>query len=42
MWVLRVRNFGPLMIVIDSTGRNFYEERRRIVEENMKRAAGLV
>jgi len=42
MWVLRVRNFGPLMIMIDSTGRNFYEERRRIVEENMKRAASLV
>ncbi|MCF3652979.1 MAG: FumA C-terminus/TtdB family hydratase beta subunit [Aigarchaeota archaeon] len=42
MWVLRVRNFGPLMIMIDSTGRNFYEERRRIVEENMGRTAGFV
>jgi fumarate hydratase subunit beta len=42
MWVLKVRNFGPLMITIDSTGRNFYEERRRIVEENMGRAAGLM
>ena len=42
MWVLRVRNFGPLMIMIDSTGRNFYEERRRIVEENMGRTAGFL
>ncbi|MEM4719160.1 MAG: FumA C-terminus/TtdB family hydratase beta subunit [Nitrososphaerota archaeon] len=37
MWVLRVRGFGPLMIAIDPSGRNFYDERRREVEENMKR-----
>ncbi len=37
MWILRVRGFGPLMITIDSTGRDFYGERRGAIEENMKR-----
>ncbi len=37
MWVLEVENFGPLTVMIDSTGRNYYEElreeaRRRIGE----------
>ncbi len=26
MWVLEVEDFGPLVVTIDSTGRNFYEE----------------
>ncbi|MEM0065356.1 MAG: FumA C-terminus/TtdB family hydratase beta subunit [Thermosphaera sp.] len=26
MWVLEVENFGPLIVVIDSTGRNYVEE----------------
>jgi fumarate hydratase subunit beta len=42
IWVLRVRDFGPLMVTIDSTGRSFYDERRKIIEENMGRAAGLI
>jgi fumarate hydratase subunit beta len=38
MWVLEVENLGPLTVVIDSKGRNLYEEmyrmaRRRIDEE---------
>ena len=37
MWVFEVENFGPLTVMIDSTGRNFYDElreeaRRRIPE----------
>ncbi|MEM1902993.1 MAG: fumarate hydratase C-terminal domain-containing protein, partial [Pyrobaculum sp.] len=37
VWVLEVENFGPLTVMIDSTGRNFYEEareeaRRRVPE----------
>lgn len=28
MWVLEVENFGPLTVMIDPTGRNFYEEAR--------------
>ena len=42
MWVLRVRDFGPLMITIDSTGRNFYDKRKKIIEENMGRAASFI
>ena len=37
MWVFEVENFGPLTVMIDSTGRNFYDDlreeaRRRIPE----------
>ncbi|MEM1597714.1 MAG: FumA C-terminus/TtdB family hydratase beta subunit [Pyrobaculum sp.] len=28
MWVLEVENFGPLTVMIDPTGRNYYEEMR--------------
>ena len=28
MWVLEVEDFGPLTVMIDPTGRNFYEELR--------------
>jgi fumarate hydratase subunit beta len=28
MWVLEVEDFGPLTVMIDSTGRNFYDEAR--------------
>ncbi|MFN4045840.1 MAG: FumA C-terminus/TtdB family hydratase beta subunit, partial [Acidilobaceae archaeon] len=38
MWILEVENLGPLTVVIDSKGRNFYDEiyreaRRRIDTE---------
>jgi len=26
VWLLRVRDFGPLTVVIDARGRNLYEE----------------
>jgi fumarate hydratase subunit beta len=37
MWVFEVEDFGPLTVMIDSTGRNFYEDlreeaRRRVPE----------
>lgn len=38
LWVLHVRNFGPLTVTIDAEGRNFYEEMRRKVAENLKKA----
>jgi len=28
MWVFEVENFGPLTVMIDSTGRNYYDELR--------------
>ncbi len=31
IWLLEVEDFGPLIVTIDTTGRNFYEERRREV-----------
>lgn len=42
MWILRVRGFGPLLVAIDSTGENLYEERRREVEDNVRRALELL
>ncbi len=38
LWVLRVKDFGPLTVTIDAEGRNFYEEMRGKVAENLKRA----
>lgn len=37
LWVLEVEDFGPLVVTIDTTGRNYYAERMREVEENAKR-----
>lgn len=31
VWLLEVEDFGPLIATIDTTGRNYYEERRREV-----------
>ena len=43
VWLLRVRDFGPLTVVIDSTGRNLYEERlgeaRRAAERGAEELA---
>ncbi len=44
MWVFEVEDFGPLVVTIDSTGRNFYEERmaevRRRLEEEILPSLG--
>ncbi|MCE4601005.1 MAG: FumA C-terminus/TtdB family hydratase beta subunit [Desulfurococcales archaeon] len=37
VWVFEVENFGPLIVTIDSTGRNYYEERLKKVKENAER-----
>ncbi len=39
VWVFEVENFGPLVVTIDTTGRNYYEER---MEEVRKRAEEIV
>lgn len=36
MWVMEVEEFGPLMVTIDSTGKNFYEERYQEVWKKVK------
>ncbi len=38
LWILRVKDFGPLTITIDAEGRNFYEEMREKVSKNIKKA----
>jgi tartrate/fumarate subfamily iron-sulfur-dependent hydro-lyase beta chain len=37
LWVFEVEDFGPLVITIDTTGRNYYAERMKEVEENAKK-----
>lgn len=32
MWVFEVEDFGPLVVTIDSTGRNYYQERMKDVK----------
>jgi len=39
MWVLEVNNFGPLIVMIDAYGRNYYNE---IVESVIKRMNMIV
>lgn len=42
MWVLRVRDFGPLMIAIDSAGGNLYDDRRKLLKKNLSKAYSLL
>jgi fumarate hydratase subunit beta len=37
MWVFEVENFGPLTVVIDSTGKNMYEELMNRAKERLER-----
>jgi len=37
MWKLRVENFGPLVVAMDSHGRSIYEDVKKKVEENVKK-----
>jgi fumarate hydratase subunit beta len=39
VWVLEVENFGPLVVAIDSTGRNLIEE---VVEKSVKKKEELL
>jgi len=34
VWILRIREFGPMTVAIDSSGRNLYEEVASMVEKN--------
>jgi len=35
MWVMEVEDFGPLTVIIDSRGNNFYEERYREIRNKL-------
>ncbi|MEB3816923.1 MAG: FumA C-terminus/TtdB family hydratase beta subunit [Desulfurococcales archaeon] len=37
LWVFEVQDFGPLVITIDTTGRNYYEERMNEVKKNAEK-----
>lgn len=37
MWVFEAENFGPLTVVIDSTGKNMYEELMNRAKERLER-----
>jgi len=42
LWVMRVKEFGPLTVVIDSNGENFYDNIKRQVEKNLKKAYSII
>lgn len=42
LWVLKVKEFGPLTVIIDSTGRNFYSDAREEVRKNLKKAYSII
>lgn len=35
-WILKVREFGPLLVTIDALGNNMYYERSKEIEERKK------
>ena len=37
VWVFEVENFGPLVVTIDTTGRNYYEEKLQQVWKNAEK-----
>jgi len=39
---MKVEEFGPLTVVIDSNGENFYEDMRRKVERNLEKAYKII
>ena len=42
MWILRVKDFGPLKVIIDSHGENFYEKQKKSIEKNLQKAYSLI
>jgi fumarate hydratase subunit beta len=42
LWVMHVSNFGPLAVAIDSNGKNFYDDLKKQVECNLKKAYTII
>ncbi|MEM0253554.1 MAG: FumA C-terminus/TtdB family hydratase beta subunit [Candidatus Bathyarchaeia archaeon] len=42
LWVMRVKDFGPLMVVIDAEGNNYYDVVKSQVLKNLKAAYSIV
>jgi len=37
LWVMEVERFGPIIVGIDSTGENLFDEVRTVVESNREK-----
>jgi len=42
LWVMHVKEFGPLIVVIDSNGENFYDDVKKQVELNLEKAYSII
>lgn len=40
LWIMRVKEFGPLVVSIDTTGANLFDERKEVYRERMEKALG--
>lgn len=41
-WILRVKEFGPLIVSIDTEGNNFIEEKKNTFRERQKEESAKV
>ncbi|MBR2896685.1 MAG: fumarate hydratase C-terminal domain-containing protein, partial [Oscillospiraceae bacterium] len=37
LWVMRVKEFGPLIVSIDTQGNNLFENNKKIFRERMEK-----
>ena len=40
LWVLKVKDFGPLVVSIDTKGNNLFENNRKLFDERLERLIG--
>ena len=38
LWCMRVKEFGPLIVTIDTKGNNLFEENKRIYKKRLEEA----
>ena len=41
-WIFAVKDFGPLLVTMDSAGGNLYKDLEPKIAENMKAIAGRI
>lgn len=41
LWIMRVKEFGPLVVSIDTEGANLFDERKAVYRERMQRIEGI-
>lgn len=42
LWGMRVKELGPLIVAIDSSGRNIFEEKKKAITERKEEQIGLI